>query len=189
MLHELGPDAFDFIRDECSYGGPLAGHVADLRRVGEVIAILPEGTSPADLADLGSGGVAGGDEVDELAEVIRDQVARAPERICVFEDPTRRADEPNGPGMLSFSVGDRVYPFISKDSGHQEAVEAARASHWYPSIGVISIVEPGTFPASASVQSEHLLVQFADRAEVVIVGAYDMESWIVWRRSSNDAAT
>lgn len=189
MLHELGPEAFDFIQEECSYGGPLAGHVAALPRAGEVVAILPEGTSPSDLADLGSGGVAGGDEVDELAEIIRDHLVSAPDRICVFEDPTRRTDDPKGPDIPFFTVADRVYPCISKDSGHQEIIEAARAAHWYPSIGVISTVEASRSPAPTSTQPERLLKHLADRADVVIVGAYDMESWITWRRSSGDAPT
>lgn len=189
MFHKLGREAFDFIRDECSYGGPLASHVAALPRAGEVVAILPEGTSSSDLADLGSGGVAGGDEIDELAEIIRDQLARAPIRVCVFEDPTHRKDDSKGLGIPVFTVGDRVYPFISMGSGHQEIVEAARAAHWYPSIGVISIIEPGQIPAPASAQPERLLERLADRAEVVIVGAYDMESWIAWRRESTHAST
>jgi hypothetical protein len=189
VLHELGPEAFAFILEECSYGGPLARSVAVLPRMGEVMAILPERTPPSDLADFGSGDVADGDEVDELAEIIRDLVAGAPDRICVFEDPTRRKDDPKGLGIPVFTVADRVYPFISNDSGHQQVVEAARAAHWYPSIGVISTVEAGQFPKPASEQPERLLKHLADSAEVVIVGAYDMESWIAWRRSSGDAST
>ena len=189
MLHEIGGEAFGFMQEECSSGGILGQALITLPPGGQVFAILPTETSPTDLIDFGSGVVAAGNEPGELADLIQDHVSGRPDHICVFEDPTARVGDARGPDTNFFTVTDRVYPFVSSQARHEEIVNAARATHWYPSIGVISAVGPGQeLPASGSSQSKRLLVSLAERASVILIGAYDGESWLVWYPGSHRAS-
>jgi hypothetical protein len=78
-------------------------------------------------------------------------------------------------------VSDHVHPFLSDRSDHDTIVKAARASHWYPSIGIISSLENGQpFPEPGSPMPDSLLDDLARRADVIVVGPYDAESWLVW---------
>jgi hypothetical protein len=85
------------------------------------------------------------------------------------------------PDVDSFTVDDHVYPFLSNQSDHESIIKAARETHWYPSIGVISSLkrgEPLLEPGSA--QSVSILDDLVTRIDAVLVGAYDTESWLVW---------
>ena len=180
MQYELGREAFEFIRDELSYGGPLAKRLLAVPAKGQVIGILPVKTGLADLTDFGSGGVASGDESLELADLIGARLSEA-QSICVFEHPTSRVGDPRMPDIDYFTVGVAVYAFITTPSDHETIVKAARETHWYPSIGVISNLEGGeSAPEPGSAMTDSLLDDLVARVTAIVVGAYDAESWLIW---------
>lgn len=55
MQFELGGEAFGFIRDQLSSGGPLANRLLAISEKGQVIGLLPAEAAPADVADFESG--------------------------------------------------------------------------------------------------------------------------------------
>lgn len=180
MQHELGSEAFAFIREELSAGGPLGERLLLIPPEGRVIAILPVDTAPPALTDFESGDVARSGEANELAELIRARLAEV-QGICVFEHPTSRVGDPRMPNVDYFTVGVAVYPFLTTRSDRGTIVKAAREAHWYPSIGLISSLgsdEPLPEPGSAMTGS--FLEDLATHADAIIVGAYDAESWLLW---------
>jgi hypothetical protein len=181
MEHELGTEAIEFCRGEFSYGGALAKRLIAIPSNGKILALLPDDASPAELIDFQSGGVATGDEAHELADIVRLRLSVGADRICVFEHPTLRTGDPRMPPLAYFTVGDSVYLFLSHRSDHETVVKAARETHWYPSIGVISTIASGQpFPESGSALIESFLDDLTTRVSVIVVGAYDAESWLVW---------
>ena len=181
MEHELGTEAIEFCRDEFSYGGALAQRLIAIPSKGKIVALLPDEVSPAELIDFQSGGVATGDEAHELADIVRSRLSVGADRTCVFEHPTLRAGDPRMPPLDHFTVGDSVYLFLSYRSDHETIAKAARETHWYSSIGVISTLESGrSFPESGSALTESILDDLATCVGAIVVGAYDAESWLVW---------
>ncbi|MGH2679631.1 MAG: hypothetical protein ACRDG8_03990 [Actinomycetota bacterium] len=85
------------------------------------------------------------------------------------------------PEVDYFTVGVAVYAFLTAPSDHDTIVKAARETHWYPSIGVISNlkgVEAAPEPESA--MTDTLLDDLVARVHAIVVGAYDAESWLIW---------
>jgi hypothetical protein len=180
MQHELGSEAFAFIREELSAGGLLSVRLLLIPPEGRVIAILPANTAPPALTDFESGDVATSSEADELAELIRVSLTEV-QGICVFEHPTSRLGDPRMPQVDFFTVGVAVHPFLTTRSDHGTIVKAARESHWYPSIGVISrLGSDQPFPEPGSAMTESFLDDLATQVDTIIVGAYDAESWLLW---------
>jgi hypothetical protein len=177
---ELGTDALAFVRDELSNGGPLAKRLLAVPAKGQVFGILPAKTAPADLTDFGSGGVASGDESLELADLIGARLSET-QSICVFEHPTSREGDPRMPDVDYFIVGARVYAFLTTSSDHETIIKAARETHWYPSIGLISaLMTSETAPRPRSAMTVSFLDDLVVHAQAIVVGAYDAESWLIW---------
>jgi hypothetical protein len=91
--------------------------------------------------------------------------------FSILPPDTSRAD------LIDFGSG----PFHSNQSDHESIIKAARETHWYPSVEVISSLkrgEPLLEPGSA--QSVSILDDLVTRIDAVLVGAYDTDSWLVW---------
>lgn len=181
---DLGDEALEYIRSELSDGRGLGSRLVQHPLDGSLIAILPASV-PADAAlDFQSGDVARGQEVTKLADLVWTYVSERTVGVCVFEHATLRAGDPHFPALDYFTVGADVYLILTGSSDLESIAAAAKETHWYPSIGVLSTLSDRQIvPASGSSQPEAVLDELAARVEGVIVGAYDGESWIVWLSS------
>ena len=186
----LGADAVRYMREELANGHGLARHLLDLPLdQGSVSTHLPAGVSKADLLDFGSGGVGSGEENLRAAELIKERMSQAADGspICVVEHPVaskgdrflRRRQWP------LFSVGDDVYLFAYAEEPIENVRRIVKEAHWYPGIGVASSLPSGSPVLTDGDEADpELLKTLAQRAQLIIVAAYDAEGWLVWHPPS-----
>lgn len=189
MRHELGADAVSFIRSELAQGRDLAALITKLPlEQGSVVTFLPASVGAQELGDFGSGGVAGGDQNENLAQLIGAYLGSDVKRICVFEHPAARRGDPVRSSDF-FTVGDTVLTFVTAVASQSRVERAAREAHWYPGIGILSSLREGEPPIPPqSVQPESCLVDLVANIEHLLIGAYDAEGWLVWSKPGSTLA-
>jgi len=214
QLVTLGADALDYVKDCLREGLTLAHHILsrDLDH-GYVRTFLPaEPVTQGTIADYRTGGkfppspesewrtVPGGVMVpivgadSALVDLIRTFLTQSSERLCVFEDALAKPSDPCMSASTSYMVfGDEVYHIVTAEYGdssqiREKLVEAKSIpifiglmTSWGPDC-------PRTFTTGQSF-SPTCLEQLAQRAETIIVGAYDGESYIVWEQRSKTTAS
>ncbi len=105
------------------------------------------------------------------------------ERIGKPQSPTVRQD-----GTPYFVFNSDVYLFLTASSVSSAAIEAClRRTRRYPLIiGLTSCQEPSLEISSGEAIDLRTLELYAERTEILLVGAYDDEGYIIWNRGSFD---
>jgi hypothetical protein len=188
----FGARAVLYIREELAKGHDLARHLLERPlEEGRVATYLPEEAEPH-LLNFESGGVGSGQENLKVAELIKEGMDQAMDGIpvCILEHPgaskgwpfLTRGDWPH------FTVGDDVYLFAHPEESVEAITKIVREIHWYPGIGAASTL-PTESPrlSHGEERDPELLRVVADRAELVVIAAYDAEGWLVWRPSARSS--
>jgi hypothetical protein len=204
-LHEvpLGLMGLKYVRDTLASGRELS--LALLRSVdfefGSVVAVIPRSVSFADATDFFTGGKlpsrspSVSDTLSRsnmrqeripnlypvLAQRIQKHLASDTTAIGVFEDAMALPHDPwvkNAPFRLLLTHSGVYYLLVSGDSEQTIGRTVQRASSIRPPL--IGVLARRRSPTTRPVDEQDLH-GIAATAETVIVGAYDGESFVLWR--------
>ncbi len=126
--------------------------------------------------------------IDELEavviELIRVYLSGNPRRLVIFNDPVPdvvRRDPQNYPLRIAY-FGDALHYFVTAEDSQSdgrmiEPWDHARFIHWQ-AIGIFFDGFDHSISGTDVTLTEDMLVDLADHADALIVGAYDMESFI-----------
>lgn len=125
-----------------------------------------------------------------LATYLQAELAKAPERLCLFEDALASSRDRWLTKALAAEThnllcGQDVYYFLDGTDPQGTIERTIRRAHSIapPGIGVLaSLPQPLAAALKAHRQlTEADLAQVAQRAEQIIVDAYDGEGYLIWR--------
>lgn len=211
----LDGEAIDYIIERLNQGKTLATHLLSKSlRSGVVRTLLPVSADHSTLLNFYEGGklpslpqstwrqIQGGYAVPIpstdacLAEVIQRFLAQSDQHLCIFEDNLASATDPGLKTVASVicTYNDEVYYLLT----HQDAVgdlhrieTTIRDAQSIPTfIGVLTSwrSKGGKFLTTSGQLTEDSLTQLALRAEQIIVGAYDGESYLIWAQDNHRVA-
>jgi hypothetical protein len=193
--HPLGPEANEYVRDVLEYGHSLARHLLRSRdlTVGRVVTRIAPDANTDELEKFEWGGkyypepISGRRRtpVDDLASYILSCLDATEERVCVFENHLGRRTDPwleQAQSRVLF-LGEEVYHVISSEDADLDSTKAAinEAEDVTLLVGVLSV-----WPQDSRLSSERReitdeeLRAIAQRAEKIIVRAYDGEGYLIW---------
>lgn len=181
----------DYIRGELQQGRTLSRYLLELPlEQGQVFAYLPDDT-PVEMAnevDILHPYIIGAEVAKlQLSSFLSAQLRARENALVVFENAVAWSTDANyGPSSRHqfFSFGREVYNFLVPDDAESEKVMATiRATIAYPFIGVITSLPEYRPRLQVSERVEEaLLIELADRAEHIVIGAYDNQAQIIWSR-------
>jgi hypothetical protein len=194
--HRLGSPANEHILECLKYGHTLSRHLLRRRqglKEGRVITRLPLGANTGELDKFEWGGKyppaadAKGlpSARDDLVSRIGDFLKRKEGGVCIFENYLARRTDPALSRARSRVrlYGDEVYHVLTEEDAKPEPIKAAVAeAEGLPIfIGALSTLPQGSriYSAQRELAGEELRA-LADRAEKIIVGAYDGEGYLIW---------
>jgi hypothetical protein len=187
---ELGQEAIDYIKDSLSQGRTLSRYLCNLPlEQGVVTTWLPPASNSLFLTDFRMGGVITGEirhEADaKLGEFVSKYLSRSSTRYAIFEHALARAGDPFLLSVATrfFVYGDEVYFFLtSEDSETINIMDAVKNAKTYLLTGVLA--EVTTLPELRDHQqvTEEILRTIVDKTGYLIVGAYDEEGELIWKR-------
>lgn len=205
--HELDARALDWIRESLSVNTGLSGALLENVPLdhGEVWAYAPENVDSQKLYDFSSGGlikngIGGAKKIYKgdafysvkakgscgslLTLYVKGLFEGKVIKTCIFEDVMARPSDPDIVGRLSesaFSIGEEVYHAISGDSFRlekvREIVTAVNESWHFLCAGFGRDFDP----KKASFRE---FKKLALDLKVLVVGAYDGESFLVWENKN-----
>lgn len=209
----LGPEAWVYFRQALADGKTLSHCVlerTDLRQ-GRLFTLLPPGASTENLNDFMSGGKLlpsppdthvsvtfadgspGGTLVPipnanaELARHVEAFLKEGFDRLCILED---QMAEPGDPAALHSPanvvvLGPELYYVLGNQDADVRVIEDAlchaSSSIYPPLVGVLTHGLAHSKNRRETTTAE--LRSFAERAEEIVVGAYDGEGYVLWSKS------
>ncbi len=207
---ELGPEAIQYIRECLTEGKTLAHYLLQISALdkGTVFTFLPVDVSYEEAKNFRDGilpepppethkyfTAADGTVMrmvpkpntgDWLVGVIRMFLSSGEGRVCIFEDALAQPTDPwlahyDGPVL---TCEDEVYHFLSgRDIERDKIGEVVRHARSWLFIGAMTSVPQGIdFPSMAQTIARTELRRLAERAENIIVGAYDGEGYLIWHK-------
>jgi hypothetical protein len=85
-------------------------------------------------------------------------------------------------GVANGEEGPRLTEFVLYSS-FEEALTVVKETHGYPTVGVLTSLSPDRPGLTHRQQAaSDILGTFARRTEQLIIGAFDGEAWIIWKR-------
>ncbi|MDP9477523.1 MAG: hypothetical protein M3R38_17870 [Actinomycetota bacterium] len=197
--HPLRRAANEYVRECLEYGHSLSRGLRRLHDVksGRVVARLPLGANTVGLEKFEWGGKKRAaspyperspSAEEALASSIASFLAQGEGRVCVFENYLARRTDPWIARAKSRTLffGDEVYHVVAGEHTGRDEVETAIREAKSPSIfvGTLSRLPLGyRLDAAGSELSEDLMRVLAEGAEEIVVGAYDGEGYLIWRKS------
>ena len=208
---ELGPAALQYMRERLAEGKTLAHYLLEREDLpsGSVITCLPQSVPVETLEDFGEGYKLKRDpatfryhtEPDGsitrfepvpntdpwLVSVAQRFLRSASDRVCIFEHSSAAPGDPwleSSPMRALFFEGE-VYPFLSnKDAESEDMVLTTirGAKSWLFYGAMTSLSSASDLPFDRGTVGRELLETLARRAEKIVVGAYDHESYLIWQK-------
>lgn len=187
--------AQQYIRECLEEGNSLARHLLTQLDPdsGTVSAFLPPHVAPDSATRFRYGGIAHAEESEAcLITLVQAFLSRRERRLCLFENALA---QPHDPVLASAETRlcifkDEVYHFLSEqDNDSQKIRQTIRAAASpYLCIGVLTSL-PQESQILCETQrviltSDEVLRGLAERAETIVVGAYDGEGYLIWQRAS-----
>lgn len=124
-------------------------------------------------------------EVDQaLASFVHACLQASPENICLFEDALRRASDPGLDEMGTDPVlaVDQVAHLLRADADQATILETIRVAKSWLSLGFIAAACPKAFARGVHHVKPRAFDALARQVDVIIVGAYDQEGYLLWNR-------
>lgn len=208
----LGQAAGQFMKECLASGNTLARLVLETLRLeqSEITTFLPLGTAPESVQDFGSGGKlpappssewkyaqAGNESLRmvpvpntdaELGAKIKEYLLSGNNRVCVLEDALKKPSDPVLSALTTkyATYGSEVYHLLLQEHAQDDSIfTAMKSAKSIPTfIGVMtSCARPRELATTGEISVDELR-ELAKRAEIVFVGAYDGEGYLLWRRRS-----
>jgi hypothetical protein len=186
--HRLGPDAIGYIRAQLEQGRTLSQLLLALPlENGAVVTYLPTSVDPKAVHQFSTGGIASIHKTElKMIQIIAAFLAAGSNRCAVFEDALTNATDPGLRPVTApyFTAGLDVYFYVtSRDASEPLISKALRESKSYLFLGVLTAGDrliDGPQGHQVSVSDLEALVQ---QTTTMLVGAYDGEAELIWRKS------
>ncbi|EEF57397.1 hypothetical protein [Pedosphaera parvula] len=128
------------------------------------------------------------DSDPELARLIHKFLQLDPGHVCLFEDSLRRSFDPFEDliGCHVKGNSDEVYHLLFSTSNETEILEIIRKAKAPLHIGLLASVSPEQVDLlkSSDEFNDFQLKDIARSTRTIVVGAYDLEGYVVWNRVS-----
>lgn len=206
--YEFGLGGVAYLRSylaRSAEGGNLLGPLLDRRELeaGSTWAFLPSGSSARAGANFEAGGLLPRGpgrrmpegtvlvhlETDSVDQAVIEWVAATLASgnpgtaiLCVEDTFTRRHHLVRPPSELAlptFLCGNHVYHYACSRQCLAPVVRSARGAYWQPNVGIITKPDIETIPPGQEV-SPGMLDGMAGAARAIIVGAWDLEGFLIW---------
>jgi hypothetical protein len=206
----LGDEGIKYIRKCLINGKTLANYLirtCNLER-GKLITFLPTDTNEEAVKQFTTGGKLKEEGLKEeiikpegskltkvptpntdlwLVSIIRSFLTTDVKRLCIFENALAKPSDPwlSSKKMPVFTFHEEVYHFLlGTDAENEKIGETIRIATSHLFIGVMTSVpqETGFSLGGGEITSQEL-IGFAEKTEKIIVGAYDGEGYLIWRRA------
>ncbi len=193
----LGNEALGYIKDILSRGNSLSHSVLTHVKFeeGEIITYLPKDTSIEDAKLFEYGGKLESPIINKrqlipntnhyLSNIIKSYLNCSQKHICLLEDVQRKPNdfvtEIDDHSLLL--NGEIFYFLIAEDK--KEKIERAIeiANNLWHFLGVASSL-PYNISFPEGYISENTLNRIAINAEIIVIGAYDGEGFLIWHKDS-----
>ena len=200
---KLGAEALEYIRQSLNDGKQLSRATLTALDIGagKVSTYLPPGTTALQANKFLTGGkleIASSESPakahpipntdDILAATLRGHLKSSDSALCIFENALAQAGDPwlRQAQVHSFVCGTDVYHFLTAKDVESDLIESTintARSIRPPLIGVLTRSERAGSTDSAQGTIKLVELQnLASRAEKLVVGAYDGESFLLWSR-------
>jgi hypothetical protein len=185
----LGSDAIQYIRARLKEGNHLSQYVLDHVPLGEgsVSTVLPEATSRDALLNFGAGGVTKRRDTEPVIVRAISEYLHAPGRVALFEDKLALCGDASlrRSSRSDFATCDsEVYYFLAGPDTTSESIKkAVRFATSYRFVGVLAPLPIAMIGLRKGAEiSLSNLEEIAQKADYLLVGAYDGEGDLVWAR-------
>jgi hypothetical protein len=206
----MPPFSIEYIEQRLLDGNALAKAVLDFvpLQQGQVVSCLPQGVALTSLRDFRTGGKLPSPPVSEwqstqredetllmipvpstddwLAEKVRAFLTGDPERLCIFEDALKRYGDPvlsKVPTRYATFDKEVYHLLLSVDAQQERILKAIRTARSIPTFIGVMTKWVGSAPNSHHTSiSSSTIRSLAERAEKIIVGAFDGEGYLVWHK-------
>lgn len=210
----LRPVALEYIRDRLRQGRTLSSLLLRLNlAIGQVWTYLPPEIDEEMAHQLTQGGIARSIQslptfhtgfgylepvmtpsTPQVIALIQRFLQTRAEAYCVFEAALAKLTDPvilRQHEQPYFFFDDEVYYFLTgQDLDAQRIDGAIRAARSYLLTGVLTTTPPGSHTIQArqpiTLQELQILVE---RTEMIVVGAYDGEGFVIWSRAMGELPT
>jgi hypothetical protein len=180
--------AIAYIRDQLSDGAIFGKSLLSLSlEEGSVISYIPEGSNPEGLSSFEhsitlSTGLSMKESQSRAVTFVSEFLSVHSKRYAIFETFARVGDNARSMKRLPyFTFNSEVYYFVSQENGPEKILEALKFARHYPLIcGLTSLPQsqPPVKPSQALPTG--VLEKFVTRTKHILVGAYDMEGYLIW---------
>jgi hypothetical protein len=187
-LQIFGADAVVYIRSVLSDSGRvLSSLLRDLPLgEGQVVASLPaEARLEAVSIDFRRGGLGRKADTGPVLQAMTSHLEASPTACILVDDP---GAAPTDPWFLVSEYAfvayhDEAYPLLSASDFDHEVVAALlqSAGDWH-FVGALTHSPPGVSLEKADSVSLETLQKLASNTRALIVGAFDGEAYLIWRR-------
>jgi hypothetical protein len=199
----LSLESVDYIKSILKHGNTISSYLlknCDLEK-GKVITFLPFDVSKEDAKQFTFGGKfkystesakmlpMPPNIYDYLVEVIQSFLKKGKGRLCIFEDKTSLPNDP----LISlkdtriFICESEVYYILCKeDAGNIEKINDTiwdSDSHWHFVCVMTSVSKENSVLKNNKKINHNDLKLLAERAEKIVIGAYDGEGFLIWNKS------
>jgi len=210
----LGGEAIEYIVESLRSCNELSAMLLETFKFesGTVVTYVPVGTADPGLKDLRTGGILRAQTPTEalaesaegeptyvsaipnldnfLASLVIAHLRSQQSAICLFENHLARLGDPwlGRTRLHTLAAGKTVCHYlIPEDYLDAELVDLTikkSRSIRPPLVGVLARLNEGVTTAEVGNLNQHRIRTVLERTEMVIVGAYDGESFIIWRPAS-----
>lgn len=130
------------------------------------------------------------DTSTQLAAMIQEFLEQGDARICLFESAVAKPTDgflstPNAKDLHVLSFQENVYYLLKQQDDREKIVKTLRYAKSFRVLGVLVHLSKDKFLDEDSVRKELTpdeLKGLAEETEKIIVGAYDGEAYLIWRR-------
>jgi hypothetical protein len=191
-LLKLSEEAFEYIRNELSQGGYLPQRLLELDlEQGVVHTYVPVGFTPNSSIDYGESlnyltGVRPLREIRRtIVDLISDYLDDSESKYAIFETWQEKGD----PSVLKhdlqyFFIHSRLYGFLRGSDELKPIMEHLREAGPYPTIiTLVKMPECGSPFLPATELSEDAYSKIVENVDCLIIGAWDGEGYIIWRKN------
>lgn len=190
LSHEL-LHFFDIEKGQtfCLLAAPVTKETAvQFNTGGKLVSQPPTPLSSADGIETGLKSSRVPDSDSELAQLVHKFLQLDPGHICLFEDSLRKSFDPfeNLIGCHIKSNSDEVYHLLFSTNNETEILETIKKAKAPLHVGLLASVSPEQvdFLKSSEEFNDCRLKDIVKSTRTIIVGAYDLEGYVVWNRVS-----
>lgn len=194
---ELTAESIDYINQELAQGGELfiEEHLCALNLgQGHVFSYFPIEFSPSTPVDFGesieflTGKRVSGEFNSKIKELIRNFLDENSRNVAIFETMWNEGDPITSQSSLQyFSIKGTRYDFLKGEDEKKPIDDYINDAQGYPTIIALVNGEDSNFEIWDKYHfPEEKVIELIKRTEFLLVGAFDGEGYIIWKKKKED---